>query len=902
MTMPNWNHIVRERLAVLRLPPEREIEIVEELALHLEAAYEDTLAAGLSEAEAEARTVQNYDWRLLECELSQAEQTPAVRAMRPPLELIERKGGTRMESLLRDLRFGVRMLVKDPGFTLIAVLTLALGIGANTAIFSVVNAVLLRPLSYPQSESLVMVWERVRLAHYQNDRNAPAPGNFADWRKGNTTFKDMTAISSRNFNLTGDGEPLRIHGAAVSASFFSVLRIDPVMGRIFTAEEDRPDAMRVVALSHRLWTSQFGGDPQILGKTIHLDGESYTVLGVMPPAFHFPDPDAQVWIPIALSPAELANHGSHKLLVVARLKDNVSLTQAQTEMSRIADTLTAQYPSTNTGVGVNLVPLHEQVVGDVRLALLVLMAASCCILLIVCANVANLLLARATGRRQELAIRFALGAGRSRVVRQLLTESVLLALVGGVLALAFAYTGVEALRTISPPDLPRVAEIGVNGPVLVFSIGISTLTGFVFGIGPALHAFRQDLHISLKESARAHSPGSRAGMRNLLVAGEIALGVIVLVGAGLLLRSFIRLGEVRLGFQPQNVLTQSVVLRGANYATASQRAIFYQRAIQRINSLPGVKSVAAVSSIPLINARNRAGFTIEGRAPVAPGQMPFAISRIVTPGYFHTMQIGLLSGRDFSWTDIPETQQVIIINRAMASAYWPNEDALGKRIKLGSLDSPAPWLTVAGIVEDVREFDPITQPSPTLYLPAPQSQGVTQDWVVRTSQDPLSLAPAVRNAIWEIDKSLPVSLVRSMEEVQSASTASHRFNVMLMSLIACLGLVLAMTGVYGVTAYSVSQRTHEISIRMALGARGRDILELVIRQGLATLLIGIAIGLAGASAATRLLKTLLFEVSATDPVTFASIPLLLAAVSLFAYWIPARRATKVDPLTSLRHD
>ena len=900
--MPNWNHIVREHLAVLRLPPEREIEIVEEQALHLESAYEDALANGLSEAEAEARAMRSYDWRLLECELSCAEQPGAKRALQPSFELIERKGGLRMESLLQDLRFGARMLMKQPGFTLIAVLTLALGIGANTAIFSVVNAVLLQPLPYPQSGRLVMVWERVQQSHYQNDRNAPAPGNFADWGNGNTSFKDMAAISSRNFNLTGDGEPLRIQGAAVSASFFSVLRIDPALGRLFTAEEDRPGATRVVALSYKLWKSRFGEDPQIFGKTIRLDGESYTVLGVMPPAFHFPDPDDEVWIPLALGPAELANHGSHNLLVIARLKDGVSLTQAQTELTGIAEAMTAQYPSTNTGVGVNLVPLHEQVVGDVKPALLVLLAATGFILLIVCANVANLLLARAAGRRRELAIRLALGAGRSRVVRQLLTESVLLALVGGVLALALAYAAVEALRTISPPDLPRVTEIGVKGSALAFSIVISALTGLVFGIAPALQASRQDLHGSLREGTRDSAPGSRAGMRELLVAGEIALGVIVLVGAGLLLRSFVRLGEVRLGFQPQNVLTQSVLLRGANYATASQRAIFYQRAIQRIESLPGVKSVAAVSSIPLINARNRAGFTIEGRAPLSPGQLPFSVYRIVTPGYFHTMQIGLLSGRDFSWTDIPETQQVIIINQAMASAYWPNEDALGKRIKLGSLNSNMPWLTVAGIVEDVREFDSITQPLPTLYLPAPQSQRDLQYLVARTSQDPLSLAPAVRNAIWEIDKYLPVSLVRSMESVRGASTASHRFNAILMSLFACLGLVLATTGVYGVTAYSVSQRTHEIGVRMALGARGRDILKLVIRQGLASLLIGVATGLAGAGVATRLLKTLLFEVSATDPVTFASIPLLLAAVALLACWIPARRATKVDPLTALRHD
>ena len=894
--MPEWKQEIRKRLADLNLEPTREAEIVDELAQHLEDRYKELLASGATEDEASRTALAELsESDLLARELRRVERIVS----REPVVLGSRRKNM-IGDLWQDLRYGARSLRKNPGFTAIAVITLALGIGANTAIFSVVNAVLLRPLPYPQSERLVMVWERVRLPNYQNERNAPAPGNFADWRKGSSAFEEMAAISSRNFNLTGAGEPQRIQGAAVSASLFAVLQISPALGRTFTVEEDRPAAARVVVLSHGLWTSRFGSDPQISGKTIRLDGESYTVLGVMPLGFHFPDPDDQLWAPLALSPQDLANHGSHNLQVVARLKDGVALPQAQAEMQIIAEGLTEQYPNTNTGVGVNLVPMHEQVVGDVRLALLALLAATGFILLIVCANVANLLLARATARRRELAIRLALGAGRSRVVRQLLTESVLLALVGGVLALALAYAGVEALRSVSPPDLPRLAEIGVNGSVLAFSLALSALTGMVFGIAPALQASRQDVQGFLKEGARESAPRSSVVMRHLLVAAEIALGVIVLIGAGLLLRSFVRLGEVRLGFQPRNVLTQRVILRGANYATPAQRTVFYQQAIQRIESLPGVTSAAATSFLPLINARNRTGFTIEGRAPGEPGQLPFAAYRTVTPGYFPTMQIGVRQGRDFSWQDLPEAEQVIIINQAMADAYWPNEEALGKRIKLGRLDSPAPWLAVAGIVEDVREFDPLTAPLPTLYFPALQHPGAAQDWVVRTAQDPLSLAAAVRSAIWEIDKDLPVSRVRGMESVRAAATAPQRFNVVLMGLFACLALVLAVTGVYGVTAFSVAQRTREIGVRMALGAQAADVFRLVLAQSLKVIASGVIIGLIGALALTRLMTSLLFGVSPSDPVTFAAISLLLVGVALLACWIPARRATQVDPLAALR--
>jgi putative ABC transport system permease protein len=804
------------------------------------------------------------------------------------------------DEMFQDLNYGARMLLKHKVFTAVAVVSLALGIGATTAIFSVVNAVLLQPLPYPQSELLVMIWERVRLPNYQNERNPPAPGNFADWRKGSSSFEQMAAIGSRNFNLVGDGEPLRVEGARVSASFFSVLQTNPELGRVFTAEEDNTGG-RVAVLSHGLWSSRFGADPAIPGKTIRLDGDSYTVVGVMPAGFQFPEPDIQIWFPIALTPADLSNHGSHTLQVLGRLNEGFSIAQAQAEMEGIAETLAAQYPDTNTSVSVNLVPLREQIVGDVRLALLVLMAATALVLLIVCANVANLLMARATSRYQELAIRMALGAARFRVVRQLLTESLLLALIGGGLSLVLAYGGVQGLLLLRP-DLPRAMEIGVNGPVLAFALATTLLTAFIFGVAPALQASRHDIRGYLKGETPRSAGRSRILRRNLLVAGEMALGAIVLVGAGLLYRSFARVEGVHLGFQSQGVLTLRVVPHAAKYPTPSQRAAFVQQAIGRVESLPGVQSVGMISALPLLNSRNRSAFTIEGRAPVEGGQLPFAVFRTVTPGYFRTMQIGLLEGRDLSWSDTPDSEAVIIINRAMAAAYWQAEDPIGKRIKRGSLNSAVPWLRVIGIVADVHEYDPITEPLPTMYIPAAQSQGVPQDWVVRTAGDSLALTQSVRSAIWEVDKDLPISRIQTMDTVRGDATSTQRFNLLMMGLFASLALALAITGVYGVTAYAVGQRTREIGIRMALGARTVDVLRLVVTQSLKTVVAGVLLGLIGAMALTRLMTNMLFGISPTDPATLVIVSLLLIGVAGIACYIPARRAAKSDPVTALHSE
>ncbi len=821
-----------------------------------------------------------------------------------------------LEIFLQDVRYGLRMLGKNPGFTAVAVLTLALGIGANAAMFSVLHAVLLEPLPYPESNRLVTVWEKVRLPSYQNNRNEPSPGNFADWRKKNTVFEDMAAVRARSFNLTGTGEPVRVEGEAVSASLFSVLRMQAARGRVFTTEEDRPGGARVAVISEGLWGSRFGSDAQTVGRTILLDGEPYMVIGIMPAGFHFPDPDDQLWVPLALSDADLANHGSHFLYrVVARLRPQVSLAQARAEMDTIAARIAEQYPQSNTGQTVNLVPLRDDFVGALRPALLVLSGAVGLILLIVCANVANLLLARAVARQKEMAIRVALGAGRTRILRQLLTESTLLALLGGSLGLVLAYGGVEALKLVSPPDLgaefgglPRVSEIGISGPVLAFCLGISLLAGTVFGTAPALHAARNNLQDALKERAGEPRIGRWFQKRSMLVVAEMALGLLVVIGAGLLLRSFLALQQVSLGFQPQSVLTFRVIPRGERYAQSSARAIFYQQAIEKIEALPGVKSAAVVTFIPLTFARGSKGFTIEGQAPLTPGQIPIASYDVVTPGYFSTMQIPLLEGRDFSWADAPDTQPVVVINEAMAHTYWPNEDALGKHVKQGSSGETNPWLTIDGVVGDVRSFDVVTPPRPTVYFPTSQFQGgsggsgILRDWVVRTTGDPSALAPAVRQAIWAIDSNLAVSRMKTMEEVRSASVAPQRFNALLFGIFAGLALLLAAVGIYGVTAYSVTQRTHEIGIRMTLGARPYDVLKMVVGQGARLALAGVLAGLAGALVFTRLMGTLLYGVSATDPLTFAGVAGLLGIVAVAACLVPARRATRVDPMTALRHE
>jgi putative ABC transport system permease protein len=864
-------------------------DLSEEIREHLEEKIEELLASGVSREEAVAATRREFgNVTLIEQDSREVWRWPSL------------------ESLFADVRYGLRTLRKNPGFTSVAVLTLALGIGANTAIFSVVYAVLLKALPYRQADRLVMVYENVRMPNYRNDRNESSPGNFSEWMSHNTSFESMAAYRNRSFNVTGTGEPLRIEGEGVSGDFFTVLQVTGALGRVFTPDEDRPGASHVVVMSAGLWKSRFGADAQILGRKILLDGESYTVVGVAPAGFHFPDPDDQLWVPMGMSPADLKNRGSHFLHVFGRLNLGVTVTQAQAEMNLMARRLTELYPETNTGQTVNVIPLQEDIAGPVRPALLVLVGAVGLVLLIACANVASLLLTRASVRHREIAIRLALGAGRSRIFRQLMTESVLLALLGCTLGLLLARSGVGALKLLATSNLPRASESSVNGPVLVFSVVISIFAGLVFGVVPALEAARGSVQDTLKGGARESAAGSRLRTRNLLLILETALGVVVVIGAGLLLRSFLRIEQVPLGFQPQGILTFRVIPRGERYSQRSQRTAFYQQAIERMEALPGVKSAAAVTFAPLTFVRGSKGFLIEGRMPAAAGQIPLANYDVVTPGYFGTMGIRLLGGRDCSWSDTPQVQRVIVINEAMAKTYWPGEDPLGKRIRQGGLDDQElPWLTIAGVVGDVREFDPMTEPRPTIYFPITQFEdagGILRDWVVRTAGNPLGVATGVRSTILDVDKDLPVTRVRTMEQIRSMSMVSQRLHLLLFGLFAVLALVLATVGIYGVTAYSVTQRTREIGIRVALGAQRNEVMRLVVEHGVRLAALGVLLGLLGALALTRLMTSMIYGVSATDPVTFSAVGLFLAVVAVGACYVPARRAMRVDPMIALRYE
>ncbi len=808
-----------------------------------------------------------------------------------------------LDDVAQDLRYGLRLLKKHPAFAIVAALTLALGVGATTAIFSVVNAVLLRPLPYAEADRLAMVWENVNLPQYKNAQNTPAPGNFRDWRDENSTFTDLAAMRGTAFSLTGNSDPIRVDGAMVSASLFRLLQVEPVLGRTFTADEDRAAPSRVVLIGHSLWTDRFGSSPSIIGQTLQLNDEPYSVVGVMPRGFRFPDAEDLLWVPLGLTPQQLANHGSHFLRVLGRLKPGVTLAQAQVDLDAIAARLTAQYPDSNTSVGVTILSLPEQTVGDVRRPLLVILGIVGLLLLMVCANIGNLLLARASARGREFAVRAALGASRRRMLRQLLAESILLATLGGALGLALAWWGVSALRWLAPTDLPRVTDIAVNGSVAAFNFTIAILAGVVSGIIPALQSQARDLHDSLKDETRASATRARLRARNLLVIVETALGVVVLVGAGLLLRSFVRLSNVPVGFKSEGVLTFRVALPAARYRTDVQRTAFYQQVSERLQALPGVSSAAAISFLPLSMSGRTTGVSVEGEPPPAPGQARFVDFRTVSPGYFATMSIPMLAGRDVAWSDTNATPSSIVISETTARSFWPNGDAIGKRIKSGGPQDNTPWLTVVGVVGNVRQLDLVRLPRPAMYIPAAQDRATgdtLRDWVVRTSADSSALVPAVRSVIWSVDSTLPITRVQTLDQVKSASTASQQFNLLLVGLFAVLALVLAAVGVYGVTAYSVSQRTRELGIRVALGARPGALLKLVLAHGARLTLIGLAIGTMAALALTQVMSTLLFGVGARDPMTFVGVALLLLAVSLGASFVPAHRATRVDPVVALR--
>jgi putative ABC transport system permease protein len=803
--------------------------------------------------------------------------------------------------MIADLRYAIRMLAKSPAFTFIAVLTLGLAIGANTAIFSVVNAVLLRPLPYPHAEQLVRLFgTQPTLAE------APSsPANFLEWKTENQVFSHIATWNGQGFNLTGTDQPERVIGARVSADLFQLLGVQPALGRDFTVKEDREGGERVVILSYEFWQRRFAGDPNAIRQTITLSDQTYTIVGVMPAGFAFPSTRTQIWTPVAFNAAERATRDTNFIDVVARLKPGVSLEQAQGNMTAVAQSQAQRYPQTNFGVGVKVVSLQEHMVGDVRPMLVVLLGAVAFVLLIACANVANLLLARAAARRREMAIRGALGASRSRVVRLLLTESVLLAVVGGSLGLLLAIWSLDLLVSLKPANLPRLAEIGVNRTVFLFTAAVSVLTGVLFGLAPAWQVSKSDLNEGLKESGRGGSDAPRRQrMRALLVISEVALSLVLLIGAGLMIRSFSRLLTVDPGFKTDHVLTAFVSLPTAKYPKHEEQTAFFDRLLERLRNVPAISAAGVVTDIPLYGGSST-GFDVEGRPPAAPGQRAMTDYRISSPDYFAAMGMRLLKGRAFAPYDTEAAPGVVIINETLAARYFAGEDPIGKRLDLSG--SPKDLREIVGVVADVRNYGVDAEVKPEVYVPLLQSSpgylssvSSALTIVVRSTTEPAALGRTLREQVQALDKDQPVSQLKTMESYLAESMAQRRFNMLLLGAFAGLALVLAAVGIYGVIAYTVAQRTHEMGIRIALGARGSDILRLLFSNAMATTITGIIIGLGAAFGLTRLLQSLLYQVTATDPVIFATIPLLLLAVAAIATYLPARRAMKVNPITALR--
>ena len=820
-----------------------------------------------------------------------------------------------MQTLWQDLRYGARMLRKQPGFTLIAVVTLALGIGANTAIFSVVNAVLLKPLPYEQSDRLVLLLEH---AETFGEESVAYP-NYVDWRAQQTVFENLGVYNGGSYNLTGSGDAEQLSGANASADLLAALRVKPALGRLFTNDEDKLGAAPVVVLSHNLWQKRFGGDAGIINRTITLNERGYTVIGVMPRGFFFPRP-FDLWLPVGpLTDNETyqKRYNHPGLNGIARLKAGVTIEQARAEMQAIAARLAAQYPDSNKGNSVIVRPLKEEVVGNVERALWIILAAVGCVLLIACANVANLLLARAATRQREMAVRVALGASRWRIARQLLTESVLLAGLGGLPGLLLAQWAIDGLLKLNPGVLPRAGEIKTDASVLAFTFLVTALTGLFFGLVPAWQAGRSEAHAALKDAGRGVA-GGKARFRNALVVAEVAVTLVLLVSAGLLLRSFNQLLRVNPGFNTDRLLTFAVALPEQKYGPLEPQMAFFQTLQQRLRALPGVTNAAWSSGLPLGNNGWSSNFALEDRPQPSPNELPSMDMTLVSPGYFETMNIPLRAGRWFDERDnrdhlrgrdlskLNPIQRLIaglnciVIDEEFARRYWPNESAIGKRVRFGAV-TDAPSLEVVGVVGRVR-MNGVREESNRVQAYVPYLQGSVPDVRVtmRASVDPQSLVPALHGVVGQLDPQLPIYAVNTMEQLRAERIAPDRLNLLLLGSFAGLALVLALIGLYGVISYAVTQRIPELGIRIALGAQTRDVLRLVIGQGMKLGLLGIAFGVTAALLLTRLMRSLLFQVSATDLTTYAAIIALLCAVILLACWLPARRATQVDPLIALR--
>jgi predicted permease len=885
-----WFNILLARLRALMGRESVIRDIDEEMRLHLELETEANIERGMSPENARRSALRSFG------NLGSIRDTAyAIR------------GGGMIETLLQDIRYGARVLAKHRGFTVVAVLTLALGIGANTAIFSVVNELLLRPLPFRDADRLVMLWEVTPEGRHQNTTSR---ANFRGWREQSKSFEGMAAFSDQRLNLTGAGDPEEVSVQLATPELFQVLGIEPLIGRRITEDDARAGAPAVAVLSYGLWQRRFGGDPHLLGKPIMLNSEPYTVVGILQEGFQWhirkrsgTGKPAEIWTVLDM-PTEGSGSRGRFLSTVARLKPGVTLEQAEAEMKTIASRLELDAPRYNKGYSAEVIPLREQFVGNVRPALWLLLGAVGLVLLIACANVANLLLARAAAREKEIALRAALGAHRLRIVRQLLTESVLLSVLGSLLGLGLAWWGIQALVAISPRDLVNIQSVGLNFTVLAWTTGVSLVTGIVFGLVPALEATRLNLNDALKEGGKgSEGQSSRSRrLRSVLVVAEVSLALVLLISAGLLVKSFAQLQKINTGFNSENVLTMVVRLPEGKYKTDPQLVAFFRQAEERIGVLPGVRNVGMVNFLPLYGGLGSATmFTIEGRPAPPVGQEPGTNVRVSDAGYFNALGIPLLRGRNFTETETSEPRHVIIISESFARQYFPGEEPLGKRITVAMAEEPVPT-EIIGVVGDVR-YDSLTDKAePTVYFPHPELAYPFMTLVIRTGGNPAELAPAIEREVRAIDPDQPVSDVRTMNQVMSDTLGRARFNTLLLTLFAGLATLLAAVGIFGVMNYSVTLRTREIGLRMALGAQRGQVLMLILRQGLLLTLIGIGIGLVGALAVTRVMSSLLFGVGASDPLTFALIVLVLAVVSLIACYIPARRATRVDPMIALRYE
>jgi predicted permease len=808
-----------------------------------------------------------------------------------------------MSGLNHDLRYGLRQLRKSPGFTAVAVITLALGIGANTAIFSVVNAVLLRPLGYKDPNRLVRVWHVPPPKSFPGmTRFAASAANYVDWEKQNQTFDHMAIISYRGFDLTGGDRPEQVDATAVSSDFFTTLGVQPILGRTLLPEEDQPGRSHVVVLSYRLWQERFGANRDIVGHDISLDGTSYLVAGVMPASFRFPD-FAQMWTPMAWTDQERAVRGEHHYMVIARLKPGVELKQAQADMNTISAQLAQTYPEDDKGWGAVVVPLHDDLVADVRPALLVLLGAVAFILLIACVNVANLALAKTFSRQKEIGIRTALGATAARILRQILTESVLLAVAGGALGLAFAHFGVLLIMAFLADKLPPTIDVGLDSQVLWFTLVVSLATGIVAGILPALRLTRRDVNESLKQGlGRTDADSSGHWTRSILVVSEVALSLMLLVGAGLMIRSFQKLRSVNGGFDSHNVLTMTAMISRAKFSSPLQESSFFERVLQRVRALPGVEAAGVIDDLPLNQQGSHQPIAIEGRPPLPMSEQPEVDVRVASAGYMRALRIPILRGRDINDSDAAGRPAVVVISESMAQQFWPDEDPLGKRLKLTF--SPDMVREVVGVVGDVK-IDSLDQsrPGAMLYSPLAQESGsFPMSLVVRSAAGTAGRVTAVSNAVHEVDKDIPLRDIMAMDDVVANSVSQQRFNMLLLGAFAGLALLLAAVGIYSVLSYTVKRSVREIGIRLALGARLGDVLRKVVFEGMKPTLIGVIVGAAGALALGRFLSSLIYGVKPADPVTFMAVAILLAAVALLASIVPAYRATKVDPMVALRYE